>query len=97
MFKVCAKSPCPVKLDERCQAAGMVHQVHLQEARPLIVPVGIGTNRDLRFEQRARLGQTAALPQALWITDAQAIHRGRAHLLQMAIDLAAHVQESIGP
>jgi hypothetical protein len=74
----------------------MIHQVHLKETGPFVVPVGIGANRDLRFEQRARFGQAAPMPQPLWVADAQAVHGGGAHLLQVGVDCVAHGQEAIG-
>jgi hypothetical protein len=37
----------------------MLHQVQFCEARTLIIPIGKGANRDLRFEQGAWLGSTA--------------------------------------
>ena len=47
---------CSTSMVGAIEAAGMIDQVHLHEAGPLVVPVGIGANRNLVFEQRARFG-----------------------------------------
>ena len=74
----------------------MIDQVHFHEAGALVIPVGIGANRDLLFHQRAGFGQAAAMTQALRIAYAQAVHRGRTHPFQVLVDFRADFQKAIG-
>ncbi len=73
----------------------MLHQIDFAKARPGVVPVGEGANRNLVFEQRTGLGPTSML-RRLGAEDApNAIHAGRTDALQVLKTLAAKAKVAL--
>ena len=62
----------------------MGHQVHLQEARFGLVPLGKGPNRDLLFEQGTCFGGRKAMGVSIAMGLQQAVRGSRAHREEQA-------------
>ena len=69
------------------------HQVHLAEARAILVPLRLRADRDLALEQSTGFGEAARAAPASPIAGTQTIHRRWTDVLQPLVALWADVEK----
>jgi hypothetical protein len=73
----------------------VIDQIHLTEARAILIPICPSANGDTVFEQRAGLGETTRLTHLEATTLQEPIYGGRTDPHQFFVTSWAHLKKSV--